>query len=104
MKAVYETEVDGNSVVIWESSVGHRVIFPSDTFAFQQAKVLQDNERRFHQAKIGKGVHVIEAYGEEVTPYTYIRRCFQAWRSKAGQRIGITVLESCLTRDQKEAW
>lgn len=90
---------EGDSLVIWEGPIGHRVQFGSETLAIlQEDKLLQD-ERKFHDAKDEKGVYVIFSYGEDLSPYEYLRRTFRSWRSKAAEPLGIVIYENCYSRD-----
>lgn len=103
-KPIFEVQQESNSITIWEAGFGHRVIFPSETFAISQATILQTDERAFQKAKETSGVAVISKYGELVSPYEYLQRLFKAYRSKAAQYVGIAVHENLLTRSPQEFW
>lgn len=99
MKSVFEPELEGDSILVWEAGTGHRVIYPTEDMAYNAYNFLDQKSRAFYMSKQELGVYAIQAYGEDTTPYEFVRR-FLAVATSAGLRV----MQDNSTRAALEYW
>jgi hypothetical protein len=99
MKAIFEVDMELDSVVVWEAGVGHRIIYTNPNSAEIAYYWLCTKSATFHKAKEETGAAAIECYGEIMSPYEFIRHYLSVCTS-AGHRV----YESTLSRQPAEFW
>ena len=105
VRKIYEAELDGCSVIIWEASAGTRVVYPTEQAAETAANWLVKQANRFHEAvDANDGTHnenmvSLICYGDvPMTEFAFIRN-YLARVKKLGFEI-----QTGLTRGPSEAW
>lgn len=104
-RKVYEAEVDGCSVIVWEAGKGTRVVYPTDHAAETAGSWLIEQANRFHAAKEAnagdedENMVSLVCYGDQLlTEFAFIRGYLGRMR-----KIGLEIQED-LTRIPKEFW
>lgn len=99
MKSVFEPELEGDSILVWEAGIGHRIIYPNKFMANSAYNFLDQKSRSFYTAKKEIGVYAIQAYGDDMTPYEFVRRFLSVATS-----AGLRVMQDNSTRAALEYW
>ena len=105
MRKIFECELDGPSVIVWEGGSGTRIVYPTEQSAEIAANWLIGRANAFHTAKErndGDEDEVMVAvicYGDQpMSEFQFIRNYLDRMR-----RQGFEVING-LTRDTKEFW
>jgi hypothetical protein len=104
-RKVYEAEQDGNSVIVWESGLGTRVIYLDEKQAETATGYLISRANKFHEARDANDgaendtmVSII-CYGDvPMTEFQFIQNYLNRMR-----RMGYEI-RGGLERDPKEFW
>lgn len=96
--AIYEAELDGDSVIIWEAGKGQRVTFLNNKAAETSASFLIAKATEFHENKEKFGVISAYVYGEDMSSYEFIRVFIHKCRKMQYK------IEEGYTRPPSEFW
>ena len=105
VRKIYEAELDGPSVILWEGGRGTRVEYPTEAMAETAVQWLIERANKFHEAKAGndgsqdENMVAIVVYGDVLmTEFQFVRSYMSRVR-----KLGYEVIEG-LRRDPKEFW
>lgn len=105
VRKIYEAELDGCSVIIWEAGNGTRVIYPTEQAAETATNWLITQANKFHEAKeANEGAedeHMVSVvvYGDQpMTEFEFVQNYMARMKS-----VGYELIPG-LVRKPKEIW